>query len=308
MKKVPLYLILVLSGTLTTPLFPQGGGKTVINSGRATTMGKFSFQYGILEVSVKIPKTADGLWPALRLLGSGYAENSWPGCGEIDLLEMGHSRGIEGKTQNKFFYAGAHWGALGEDGSHPQYEVYRTNLYGLQYGDFHLITLVWDEGSIKMYLDRDKAPSQGQDPRPSPAAGGPIIGADMKPYFEMDITPGLRPYFCKPFFIALDLAAGGSFTKVFTVDGVSALNRGNLNQASMYIDYIRVYNAAGTLIFDEEFNFPRIDTQKWNIEESPGGGRNQGLQNYRRRNVQIDKDRASGRSCLIITARKEAGS
>jgi beta-glucanase (GH16 family) len=275
-------------------------------------MGKFSFQYGILEISVKIPKTADGLWPALRLLGSGYAENSWPGGGEIDLLEMGHSRGIEGKTQDRFFYGAAHWGALEEDGSHPKYEVYKTNLYGLQYGDFHLITLVWDEQSIKMYLDRDKVPSQdrssGQGAQTgSPAAGEPIIRTDMKPYFEMAITPELKPYFCKPFFIAVNLAAGGSFTNIFTVDGVSALNRGNVNQASMYIDYIRVYNTAGALIFDDEFNSPRIDTQKWNIEESAGGGRNRELQNYMRRNVQVDKDRASGKGCLVITAKKEAG-
>ncbi|MDR0587104.1 MAG: glycoside hydrolase family 16 protein, partial [Treponema sp.] len=272
----------------------------------------FSFQYGILEASVKIPKTADGLWPALWLLGSDYPEKSWPACGEIDILEMGHRDGIVSGIQDRLFTGAAHWGPVQNDGSHPNYAIHRTNLYGLQYGDFHLFTLVWDERSIKMYLDRDKVSVRDQSGQPiqnppadSPSDSRPVITADMKPYFEMVITPEQEPYFRKPFFIVLNLAAGGNFTGIFTVDGVSALNRGNSNQASMYIDYIRVYNNSGALVFNEDFNSSRINTRVWNIEENDDGGGNRELQSYRRRNVQIDKDRVSGKSCLVLTARKE---
>jgi beta-glucanase (GH16 family) len=298
-KKVA--LALVLFGVFVLPGFAQT--RTIITSGRVNTMGKFSFQYGILEASIKIPKTADGLWPALWLLGGDYPEKSWPGCGEIDILEMGHKDGITGGIQDKLFNGAAHWGSVQNNGSHPNYAIHRINRYGLQYGDFHLFTLVWDEQSIKMYLDRDKVSARDG----SPVTGRPIIPADMKPYFEMAISPELEPYFCKPFFIVLNLAAGGSFTGIFTVDGISALNRENSNQASMYVDYIRVYSNSGALIFDEEFNSSRIDTRIWNIEENDEGGGNREMQSYRRKNVQIDKDRMSGKSCLVLTARRENG-
>ncbi|MDR2048316.1 MAG: glycoside hydrolase family 16 protein [Treponema sp.] len=310
-KKTALVLTAVFLAALAIPGFAQT--KTIITSGRVNTMGKFSFQYGILEASIKIPKTADGLWPALWLLGGDYPEKPWPVCGEIDILEMGHKDGIAGGIQDKLFNGAAHWGPQ-NDGSHPNYAIHRTNLYGLQYGDFHLFTLVWDERSIKMYLDRDKVPAGDQSGRPlrnppadSPSDGRPVITADMKPYFEMAITPELEPYFRKPFFIVLSLAAGGNFTGIFAVDGVSALDSGNSNQASLYVDYIRVYNNSGALVFDEEFNSSRLNTRIWNIEENDDGGGNQELQSYRRGNVQIDKDRASGKSCLVLTAKKENG-
>jgi beta-glucanase (GH16 family) len=241
-------------------------------------------------------------------LGGDYPKKPWPACGEIDILEMGHKNGIEGGIQDKFFNGAAHWGPVQQDGSHPNYAIHKTNLYGLQYGDFHLFTLVWDEHSIKMYLDRDKVSVRDQSadqPAGNPPNRAPIITADMKPYFEMTITPELEPYFCKPFFIVVNLAAGGNFTGIFSVDEVSALNRGNSNQASMYIDYIRVYSRSGDPVFDEEFDPPRINTRIWNIEENNDGGGNGELQSYRRENVRIDKDRASGKSCLVLTARKE---
>ncbi|MDR2210810.1 MAG: family 16 glycosylhydrolase [Spirochaetaceae bacterium] len=309
MKRILFGLLLVFSGILGVPLFPQSRGRTVISSGRVNTLGKFSFQYGILEASIKVPKTADGLHPVLWLLGSDYSEGSRPGGGEITILEMGHQRGIEDGAQDRFFSAAARWGAMEEDGSYPNYTVYKTNLYGLQHGDFHLFTLVWDEHRIRIYLDRDRLPVSSSEERTLPGAfppeGSPKIPPDMKPYFEMAITPELRRYFCKPFFIGINLAAGGGVTNILTIDGVSALNRGNSNQASLYIDYIRVYDGAGTLVFGDEFNLPRIDAQKWNIEENNGAEENQGLQRYRRRNVQIDKERISGKSCLVISARKE---
>ncbi|MDR2144214.1 MAG: glycoside hydrolase family 16 protein [Treponema sp.] len=305
-KKAAFFWTAVLLAAVSA--FAQNGGKTVVTSGRVNTMGKFSFQYGILEASVKIPKTADGLWPALWLLGGDYPEKSWPACGEIDILEMGHKDGIAGGIQDKLFNGAAHWGDQLPDGSHPNYAVYRKNLYGLQHGDFHLFTLVWDEHSIKMYLDRDKIPAGDQpsgSSAPNPPPGGPVIPPGMKPYFEMAITPELAPYFHKPFFIVINLAAGGTFTGIFSVEGISALNKENSNRASLYVDYIRVYNKSGALIFNQDFDSSRLDTRLWNIEENDGGGGNRELQSYRRASVRVEKDRASGKSCLVLTARKE---
>jgi hypothetical protein len=73
----------------------------------------------------------------------------------------------------------------------------------------------------------------------------------------------------------------------------------------MYVDFIRVYDNSGALILDEEFNSSLLNTRVWNIEENDGGGGNRELQKYRRGNVQIGKDSTSGKSCLVLTARKE---
>lgn len=64
---------------------------------------KFSFTYGRIEIRAKLP-VGVGIWPAIWMLGQnidekgaywetkGYAEKSWPDCGEIDILEhWGHN-------------------------------------------------------------------------------------------------------------------------------------------------------------------------------------------------------------------------
>ena len=271
------------------------GQKTpVITSGRVNTQGKFSFQYGRLDISVKLPRTANGLWPALWLLGTDYGKVPWPDCGEIDLLEMGHFLGIEGGTQEKFFGAAAHWGSpLGEK-DHPYYGILRANTYALQYGAFHLLTLIRSPKKISMYLDLDKLPEEQR--------------AHASPYFELEISAELEKYFNKPFFLIINLAAGGHYTGITgkeNIQKITALNQGNSNQAAMYIDYVRVWDEQGKLIFNDEFNGTRLDASYWNVEVNDDGGGNQELQSYRRPNVTVGRDRVSGKNCLIITAKRE---
>lgn len=57
-------------------------GKIV--SGRINSKGKKSFRYGTLSASIRLPKTADGLWPAFWMMGDNGKE--WPACGEIDII------------------------------------------------------------------------------------------------------------------------------------------------------------------------------------------------------------------------------
>ena len=258
----------------------------IITSGKVNTLGKFSFQYGRLDISVKLPRTAEGLWPALRLLGAGG--------GGINLLEMGHLSGKEAKIHDKLFSAAAHWGPLQQGESHLSHTIFKTNTYGLQYGAFHLITMIWNRQRIRIYLDLDKLPEEYR--------------SHAKPYFEMEITEELEQFFCKPFSLVINLAAGGHYTGIIgkeNINSITALNQENSFQAAMYIEYVRVWDQAGKLIFDDEFNGSRIDSTKWNIEANDDGADNQELQSYRRQNVTIGKDRASGKNCLIITAKRE---
>ena len=59
-------------------------------SSSVTTAGKKEFLYGRFEVRARIP-VAKGAWPAIWLLGSHM---EWPSCGEIDMMEYYHIKGI----------------------------------------------------------------------------------------------------------------------------------------------------------------------------------------------------------------------
>ncbi len=202
-------------------------GWASFTSGRLKTEGNFEFTYGRAEAAIKFPKTANGLWPAFWLLGADYSVNGWPSCGEIDIVEMGNATGISSGRQEYYFNGACHWGYY-ENGSYPNYAKSSYARYSIQDGEFHLFTLVWDESSIKMYLDQDVDP-------------------DVSPYYEMSITMSdesngwdVGHYFHKDFFILFDLAVGGNFTGILNASGITALpNDGD--EAYMYVDYVRVY-------------------------------------------------------------------
>ena len=192
-------------------------------SGRLNTSKKHFFTHGIVESSIRLPKTANGLWPAFWMLGNDFSSVGWPKCGEIDILEMGNTAGIKAGTQETFFNGACHWGFY-KNGGYPNYAKSSNAPYSIQDGEFHLFTLIWDEEKLSMYLDLDKNPS-------------------VKPYFEMGLTEtedewATGRYFHHDFFIVYDLAIGGNFTGIWDAAGITALANG---PASMYIDYVRVY-------------------------------------------------------------------
>jgi beta-glucanase (GH16 family) len=192
-------------------------------SGRITTQFKMGFRYGKLEARIKLPKTANGLWPAFWMLGSDYPKAVWPKCGEIDIMEMGNKDGIAAQTQDRFFNGACHWGERFNHGKYPNYGKSTTNDASLQ-EDFHIYTLIWDKTSVRMYLDMDLNP-------------------EAKPYFQMPIdgeAVANKPanYFHKPFFVIFNLAVGGNFPHIRSVGKVTALKEGSVR---MYVDYVRLY-------------------------------------------------------------------
>jgi beta-glucanase (GH16 family) len=194
-------------------------------SGRVNSMHKKFFTHGKVEAYIMLPKTANGLWPAYWMMGNDFSEVGWPRCGEIDILEMGNSHGINTGTQETYFNGACHWGFY-KNGNYPNYAKASNAPYSLQDGEFHLYTLIWDEKSIKMYLDLDKYPGNA-------------------PYYEMGIegtddewATGL--YFHHDHFILFNLAVGGRFTGILNAGGITALpNEGD--EAKMFVDYVRVY-------------------------------------------------------------------
>ena len=217
------------------------GGK-VVTSGRLVTRENVSAKYGKMEARIKLPLTANGLWPAFWMMGDDYSKVGWPRCGEIDILEMGNVNGISRGTQDKYFNGACHWGE-----NWTYYAKDNTAAYSLQ-DDFHLFTMIWDENAIKMYLDLDKYPNNA-------------------PYFEMKID-GQRVagqvsyYFHKPFSFLFNLAVGGNFTGITGNTNISKITALPVDgtPVKMYVDYVRIYQKG---VAGEEFYGPSnvVDTE-----------------------------------------------
>lgn len=197
-------------------------------SGRVTTKNKVAFKHGKVEAAIKLPTTANGLWPAFWMMGNDFDQVGWPDCGETDIMEFGHQNGIKNGTTDRFFNGACHWGPWA-NGGHPNYAKDATWDYSLQDGEFHLFTCIWDDEKIAMYCDLDRNP-------------------DSKPYYEIgikDVNPEVAStagnYFHKENFILFNLAIGGNFPGIYNASGITALNDANNHQASMYINYVKVY-------------------------------------------------------------------
>ena len=193
-------------------------------SGRINTKGNMIFTRGIIESRIKLPKTANGLWPAFWLLGNDYDQVGWPRCGEVDIVEMGNAQGITEGKQDRYFNGACHWGYYNNSAQYPNYAKSTTNSYSLQDGEFHTFTLEWDEQFISMYLDRDTHPKAA-------------------PYYRIGVSDmsndwGTGYYFQHDFFVIFNLAVGGMFTGIISPANITALNNGD---ASMYVDWVRIY-------------------------------------------------------------------
>ena len=196
------------------------GGKQC-TSGRVNSKGKTIYTYGKIEARIKMPNTANGLWPAFWQMGINIDQVGWPRCGETDLIEMGHSNGFGG-NQDRYFngamHIGSAWNTVWSDAKAS------TWPYSLQ-DTFHIITMIWTPTSIDMFMDKDAHPENGA-----------YFHANLEPNDDENYNRQL--VFGKPNFIIANLAVGGNFPGIYNIDGITALASGS---RSMYIDWIRIY-------------------------------------------------------------------
>jgi beta-glucanase (GH16 family) len=112
-------------------------GPCQYTSAHITTSGHFSFTYGLLEASIKIP-SGQGIWSAFWLLGNNCATVGWPTCGEIDVMEnVGNEPDlIYGTVHGPGDFSGT---------------------YKLQHGafsdNFHVFALQWDPNHLYFFID-----------------------------------------------------------------------------------------------------------------------------------------------------------
>lgn len=196
-------------------------------SGRVNSNKKIVFAKGKIEASIKLPKTYKGLWPAFWMMGNDYNELGWPKCGETDILEMGHKDGYETVDKSERYFNGAlHWGP--QWGVTGDYTAQSTAPYSLQDGQYHKFTCVIDDEHIYMYLDDLAEPYMAFD-----------LSADKN---SPDDWYNTYTQFTKDQFILFNLAVGGDlFPGISDPAGITAFT----DEASMYVDYVRVYQKEG---------------------------------------------------------------
>ena len=188
-------------------------------SARMLTQGRFAYKYGDLEARVKLPNTANGLWPAFWMMGNNAGAIDWPGCGEVDILEMGSKDGITQGIQQKLIDAAVHFSnATNGYSNYVTWLIASTDLTQ----DYHLYKMSWTPTTISFYLD----------------------GAQ---YGSFDITANYLSEFHQPMFPIMNIAVGGynpSYTGVYSPGGVTAPF-----PARMYVDWIRLSNNGYTQVY-----------------------------------------------------------
>ena len=172
-------------------------------SARLKTQGKKDWTYGHIESRIKIPY-GQGMWPAFWLLGNDISTNTWPGCGEIDVME---NIGKEPTKAHGTMHGPGYSGGAGPTA------IYTLPGSGKFADDFHVFAIEWEQSVIRWYVD----------------------GALYSTKTPADIGSGNTWVFSHPFFILLNLAVGGGwpgnpdtttvFPQTMTVDYVRVCQR-----------------------------------------------------------------------------------
>ena len=109
-------------------------------SARIKSNQKFDFTYGRVEARAKLP-TGGGTWPAIWMLGSDYQTNTWPACGEIDIMEH------VGNNQDEIFSSLHYPGNFGGNAVTQGITVPGVS------DDFHVYAVEWTADEIKFSVD-----------------------------------------------------------------------------------------------------------------------------------------------------------
>ncbi|ROR23878.1 Ig-like protein group 2 [Mobilisporobacter senegalensis] len=201
--------------------FPQDPNRYAqYSSGKITTKDKFTFKYGRIDFRAKLP-TGNGMWPALWMLPNDDTYGTWAASGELDVME---ARGrLPGSTSGTIHFGGQ-WPAntyMGADYLFPEGQTFAS--------DYHVYSVVWEEESIKWYVD-GKCFSK--------------ITSDQ--WYSTGAPNDENAPFDQEFYIIMNLAVGGWF------DGGITPNPSDL-PGKMQVDYVRVYKPTGN---EEPGNVP----------------------------------------------------
>ena len=216
----------VSNGVLHIVALNDVGGSAPYSSARMRTLGKFSMTFGRLEVRARLPRGSPYWWPAIWMLATNYSgttgvTNSWPECGEIDMVES------KGSTPT-INLATLHKDQAGDQGHDHAQGGSLTFASGDANTNFHNYVMQWGSGFFKFTVDSNTVqytPNNG-----SISGWTSSIGAPPAPFNH-------------PFYIIMNLAVGGQFVGS---PSVATINAATTFPGDMQVDYIRVYQDLGT--------------------------------------------------------------
>ena len=174
-------------------------------SARLITKGKGDWTYGRVEVSAKLP-SGRGTWPAIWMLPTGWKYGSWPGSGEIDIMEhVGFDADV--------VHASVHTKSYNHS-----INTHKTakNTVPNSRDEFKVYAIEWDAKEIRAYVNKQLYFTFKNERLTNPAA-------DYKQW-----------PFDKPFHLLLNIAVGGNWGGAQGVDDTIWPQR-------MEVDYVRVY-------------------------------------------------------------------
>lgn len=256
--------VAVTDGNLVITARRENYQGKAFTSGRINSNQKVAFKHGILQARIKFPMTANGLWPAYWMMGNDLNKYGWPRCGEMDIVEMGHSKAISGVYagwQDRYFSGTLHYGPSASNTDHQmisqEFSQEKFESIGAVEGDYHIFTVIWDDEYIYMYYDLT-----GYTNAKKRQALYFTTGIS---YTEDNMSAG--HYFQKPFYFLFNLAVGGTFPGIYNANQITALPSAG-SEAKMYVDWVRVYQADD----DTEAQYLYTDAQgnkHTNIEDEP---------------------------------------
>ena len=132
--------VLVSNGTLKIIAKKEAYSGSNYTSTRLLSKGKFSFKYGKVEVSAKLPGGV-GTWPAIWMLGDNIATVGWPACGEIDIMEQ------KGSDMNRIFNTVHYTGFSGGGAVGTSFLINNVTT------QFHKYGIIWSSSSVQFLVD-----------------------------------------------------------------------------------------------------------------------------------------------------------
>ena len=120
-----------------------GAGSNEYTSARLVTDGLQAFRYGRIEARIRLPYS-QGAFPAFWMLGTNQPVVNWPGCGEIDIMEMLGNQ--EDEIHGTAIY-------VNEDHLLASTSGTDTNTLELFSDDYHIYGIDWTPSNITWHID-----------------------------------------------------------------------------------------------------------------------------------------------------------
>jgi beta-glucanase (GH16 family) len=192
----------VEDGVLTIEARKENYNDREYTSARLKTYpNNHSWKYGKIEARIKLPY-GQGIWPAFWMLGDGIFEGtSWPGCGELDIMEL-----VGGEGKDNVAHGSIHYTDV--NNVHASNTGHYTLSNGIFADNFHVFSIEWTQEKIKWFIDGNQ-------------------------YFSKSLASTELSEFQKEFFLLLNVAVGGNWP--------GSPNSETVFPQKMQVDYVRVY-------------------------------------------------------------------